>query len=56
MGSKISIDKHVSQLDDILELTPSYFEKIKYESKISPHITQHLKVITLLTRGINCSV
>jgi len=45
MGSKISIDKHVSSLDDILDMPPSYFEKIKFESKISPNITQHLKVI-----------
>ena len=44
MGTKISIDKHVSTLDDILEMSPSYFEKIKFESKISPDITQHLKV------------
>ena len=44
MGTKISIDKHVSNLDDILEMSPSYFEKIKFESKISPDITQHLKV------------
>ena len=44
MGTKISIDKHVSSLDDILEMSPSYFEKIKFESKISPNITQHLKV------------
>ena len=44
MGTKISIDKHVSNLDDILEMSPSYFDKIKFESKISPNITQHLKV------------
>lgn len=44
MGTKISIDKHVSQLDDILEMQPAYFNKIKFESKISPDITQHLKV------------
>ena len=45
MGTKISIDKHVSTLDDILEMAPSYFEKIKFESKIAPNITQHLKVV-----------
>ena len=44
MGTSISIDKHVSSLDDILEMSPSYFDKIKFESKISPDITQHLKV------------
>lgn len=45
MGTKISIDKHVSQLDEILEMAPAYFDKIKFESKIAPEITQHLKVI-----------
>ena len=44
MGTSISIDKHVSSLEDILEMTPAYFDKIKFESKISPEITQHLKV------------
>jgi hypothetical protein len=34
----------VSSLDDILEMPPSYFDKIKFESKISSDITQHLKV------------
>jgi hypothetical protein len=52
MGTSISIDKHVSSLDDILEMPPAYFDKIKFESKISSDITQHLKVsqipITLL--------
>lgn len=48
MGTSISIDKHVSSLDDILDMPASYFEKIKFESKISPDITQHLKVITFL--------
>ena len=49
MGTKISIDKHVSNLDDILEMSPSYFDKIKFESKVSPNITQHLKVYLELT-------
>jgi hypothetical protein len=44
MGTSISIDKHVSSLEDILEMPPSYFDKIKFESKISSDITQHLKV------------
>ena len=48
MGTKISIDKHVSNLDDILDMSPSYFDKIKFESKISPNITQHLKVNTTI--------
>lgn len=46
MGTKISIDKHISSLDDILEMPSSYFDKIKFESKISQDITQHLKVIS----------
>lgn len=51
MGTSISIDKHVSSLDDILEMPPAYFDKIKFESKISPDITQHLKVRPLLFMG-----
>jgi len=39
MGTSISIDKHLSQLDDILDMTPSYLEKIKFESKVPPDIT-----------------
>lgn len=48
MGTSISIDKHVSSLEDILEMTPAYFDKIKFESKISPEITQHLKVLIIM--------
>lgn len=44
MGVKISIDKHVSELDDILEMKPNYLSKVQFESKINPDITQHLKV------------
>jgi len=44
MGSNLSIDKHVSSLDELLEMSASYFHKVKFESKISPDITQHLKV------------
>lgn len=51
MGTSLSIDKHVSSLDDILEMPQSYFDKIKFESKISPDITQHLKVISSLYFG-----
>lgn len=43
MGSKISIDKHVSYLDDILEMNPKYFNKLKFDNKIPDNITQHLK-------------
>lgn len=44
MGVKISIDKHVSELDDILEMSPHYLSRVQFDSKISPDITQHLKV------------
>jgi hypothetical protein len=39
MGVKISIDKHLSELDDILEMSPHYLNKVTFESKISPEIT-----------------
>ena len=46
MGTNLSIDKHVSSLDELLEMSASYFHKVKFESKISPEITQHLKEST----------
>ena len=48
MGVKISIDKHVSELDDILEMSPHYLSRVQFDSKISPDITQHLKVSYVL--------
>lgn len=47
MGSKISIDKHVSSLEDILDMSPYYFSKVKFENKIPDNITQHIKVSLL---------
>jgi len=44
MGQTFSIDKHVSSLDDLLDLSAYYFSKVKFESRISADITQHLKV------------
>ena len=44
MGSKISVDKHTSYIEDILEMSPAYFNKIKFENKIPDSITQHIKV------------
>lgn len=44
MGVKISIDKHVSELDDILEMSPTYLSRVQFESKVGPEVTQHLKV------------
>jgi len=34
MGIRISIDKHVSNLEELLEMSPAYFAKLKFESKI----------------------
>ena len=34
MGVKLSIDKHVSNLDELLEMSAQYFQKVKFESKI----------------------
>lgn len=44
MGVKLSIDKHVSNLDEVLEISAQYYAKVKFESKINPEITHHLKV------------
>ena len=44
MGQSFSIDKHVSSLDDLLDMSAYYFSKVKFESRISSDITQHLKV------------
>ena len=52
MGVKISIDKHVSELDDILDMSPNYLSKVQFESKISPDIKQHLKVSLVLINHV----
>ena len=44
MGVKLSIDKHVSDLEDILEMSPHYLSRVQFESKIQAEISQHLKV------------
>jgi hypothetical protein len=44
MGLKLSIDKHVSNLDEVLEISAQYYQKVKFESKIKDEITHHLKV------------
>lgn len=44
MGQRLSIDKYVSNLHELLDMSAIYFEKVKFESKISPDIKQHLKV------------
>jgi hypothetical protein len=48
MGGKISIDKHVSNLEEILEMNPKSFSKLKFENKIPDSITQHIKVIPFI--------
>ena len=47
MGLRMSIDKHVSSLDELLDMSAVYFNKIKFEAKVSPEIAQHLKVSSL---------
>ena len=44
MGSRISVDKHTSRLEDILDLNPKLLEKVKFGSNIPDCITQHIKV------------
>lgn len=44
MGVKISVDKYVSELDDLIDLSPHYLSRVPFESRISPDIMQHLKV------------
>ena len=50
MGERFSFDKHVSSLDDLLEMSALYFSKVKFESKLSPEICQHLKVSPFFSR------
>lgn len=45
MGSKISIDKYVSRLEDILQLNIKHIEKVKLEVDIPENITQNIKVM-----------
>jgi hypothetical protein len=55
MGIRVSIDKHVSNLEELLEMSPSYFSKLKFESKVDQGIYQHLKV-SLSKRLQNCQI
>jgi hypothetical protein len=41
----MSFDKHVSSLDELLDMSAPYFSKVKFESRINPKIEQHIKVI-----------
>lgn len=40
----MSFDKHVSSLDELLDMSAPYFSKVKFESRINQKIEQHLKV------------
>jgi hypothetical protein len=40
----MSFDKHVSSLDELLDMSAPYFSKVKFESRINPKIEQHIKV------------
>lgn len=51
MGVKLSIDKHVSDLEDILEMSPHYLSRVQFESKIQADISQHLKVSPSFTKN-----
>lgn len=44
MGIRMSFDKHVSSLDELLDMSAPYFSKVKFESRINPKIEQHIKV------------
>ena len=49
MGVRLSIDKHVSNLHELLEMSAQYFQKVRFASKISDDIKQHLKVTSPLS-------
>ena len=51
MGSRISVDKHVSCLEDVLDINPKILEKVKFENNVPDCITQHIKV-TIMFYGL----
>lgn len=53
MGSKISIDKYVSRLEDILALNLKNLERVHLESKIPDSITQNIKVTSIDLSPVN---
>jgi hypothetical protein len=53
MGARLSIDKHVSPLEDILELNPKRLANTRFESDTPDSITQHIKVRKL---NISCAL
>ena len=55
MGVRLSIDKHVSNLHELLEMSAQYFQKVRFASKISGDIKQHLKVSSTLCNWTSCN-
>ncbi len=49
MGGFLTVDKHVSNLDDILELNARLLSQTKFEATLQPEITHHLKVLFAAT-------
>lgn len=52
MGGFLTIDKHVSNLEDVLELNPRFLAQTKFESHLPPEVTHHIKVPCLLQLGL----
>mgnify|MGYP000853950117 FL=1 len=48
MGGFLTIDKHVSNLEDLLELNPRVLSQTKFESHLPVEVTHHIKVPSLL--------
>lgn len=46
MGTKLSIDKIVSELEDILAIDPTFFRRIRFLNRNPSGIAHHLKVRT----------
>jgi hypothetical protein len=44
MGGFLTIDKHVSSLEDILELNPRFLAQTKFESNLPSEVSHHIKV------------
>lgn len=44
MGTKLSIDKIVSELEDILAIDPTFFRRIRFLNRNPSGIAHHLKV------------
>lgn len=51
MGGFLTIDKHVSNLEDVLELSPRVLSQTKFESHLPSEVTHHVKVLTHLRRS-----